>query len=362
MLVVNKIVVLLLFMVVFVAGCSSPQTKRADLDSDRVAEESRRQKELAFEARVEYLTRLHNLSFPLLLSAKEFCNENVVPASGIGLVNISMLGEAFSEVADKYNITDTLQVNIVSPGSPAEKAGILKGDEISSINGIDIPKGEKALIKYTEVYAAEAEGNNQLTFTMLRDGKVIDINLIPETSCKYGMILVGSPAVNAFADGDNVYMTKGMMRFAKDDVELSLVISHEIAHNAMGHIEAKKTNFWLGSILDIAAAVYGVDTQRMFGRLASQAYSQEFEAEADYVGLYILARDNQKIEHAPLFWRRMAAEFPGNIKNNHAATHPATSERFVALEQTVTEIKNKQDSGIPLNPEMKVKNSALGTK
>ncbi len=47
----------------------------------------------------------------------------------------------------------------------------------------------------------------------------------------------------------------------------------------------------------------------------------------------MLALANGNIEEAPNFWRRMAAEHPGSIQRNHAATHPATPERFVALEK-----------------------------
>ena len=56
-----------------------------------------------------------------------------------------------------------------------------------------------------------------------------------------------------------------------------------------------------------------------------------------------------------LFWRRMAAEHPGNIARNHSATHPATPERFVAIEKTVEEIQGKIEANLPLEPEYKDK-------
>jgi hypothetical protein len=37
-------------------------------------------------------------------------------------------------------------------------------------------------------------------------------------------------------------VTRGMMNFARDDLELALVVAHEIAHNSMKHIDAKKQN------------------------------------------------------------------------------------------------------------------------
>jgi predicted Zn-dependent protease len=83
-----------------------------------------------------------------------------------------------------------------------------------------------------------------------------------------------------------------MMRFA-NDAELVGVLGHEIAHNAMGHIEARKKNALLGgllgAILDVAAATQGVNTQGQntanFMAAAARAFSQDFEREADYVGM-----------------------------------------------------------------------------
>ena len=120
----------------------------------------------------------------------------------------------------------------------------------------------------------------------------------------------------------------------------------------MNHIDAKTTNYIAGSVLDvIVSTATGVGTQGTFGKAGAQAFSKDFEAEADYVGLYILASTKAEIEKAPTFWRRMAALHPGAV--NHAGTHPATPERFVAMEQTIKEIRGKQKAGKPLRPEMK---------
>lgn len=88
------------------------------------------------------------------------------------------------------------------------------------------------------------------------------------------------------------------MRFAGDDDELALIISHELAHNAMGHVESRTANALLGG--------------------------------------------------APDFWRRMAIEHPESIELRKS--HPTTPERFVALNATITEIELKVSAGRPLLP------------
>jgi predicted Zn-dependent protease len=86
-------------------------------------------------------------------------------------------------------------------------------------------------------------------------------------------------------------------------------------------------------------------------------YSQDFESEADYVGLYVVARAGMPIDNAPRFWRRMGSQVaPGAI--SHGTTHPPTAQRFVALEAAVAEIKAKQAAGQPLLPNEKSKAKA----
>lgn len=56
---------------------------------------------------------------------------------------------------------------------------------------------------------------------------------------------------------------------------------------------------------------------------------------------------------APKFWRRMAAANPGSIKGTHAASHPSTAYRMVALEEAAKEIEAKRQTAVALIPERK---------
>jgi len=171
--------------------------------------------------------------------------------------------------------------------------------------------------------------------------------------------LVGSDAVNAFADGKMVGITTGMLRFVESDDELAMVVGHELAHNALGHVGRQQGNSLagalLGALVDIGAAAAGVNTQGAGTRIGMQAgglaYAKDFEAEADYLGSYIAARAGYDISDAPFLWRRMAAEHPSSIGKTFMATHPSTPERATALERTIAEIREKEARGAPLVPE-----------
>jgi predicted Zn-dependent protease len=168
--------------------------------------------------------------------------------------------------------------------------------------------------------------------------------------CDYQLVIENSGDVNAYADGDRILVTRGMMRFAAEDQELALVIGHELGHNTMGHQSKKTTNAMLGLAADLLAAAAKVNTQGAFSKMGAQAYSQDIEREADYVGMYYLARSGYPIDGAAAFWRRMATEYPSTIRTSHSASHPATSERYLALDRTAVEIRGKDQSGLPLNP------------
>ena len=112
-----------------------------------------------------------------------------------------------------------------------------------------------------------------------------------------------------------------------------------------------------GLLLDLLVAGLGVNTQGAFTKAAASAYSQGFEAEADHVGLYIMALAGYEIDDAPNFWRRMAIEHPTGI--GYGGLHPTTPERFLGLERGIAEIKQNLADGVDLIAEVNIPD--LGT-
>ncbi len=172
----------------------------------------------------------------------------------------------------------------------------------------------------------------------------------------------GDGLLNAYADGKGVAITTAMVNFTEDDNELAYIIAHEFAHNIMGHIESKQQNAMLGMILGAAAdglaARYGaysksssmMNTAAQAGALA---YSPAFEQEADYIGLYLLARAGYDYHQVAEVWRRMSLEDRDSIY--YASTHPSNAERFVLMRKFIAEIDAKKAANAPLYPEFKSK-------
>ena len=181
-------------------------------------------------------------------------------------------------------------------------------------------------------------------------------------NCVYQVILDPKEiGLNAHADGKNVVINPGMVDFAHNDTHLAFVIAHEFAHNIMAHIAAQQKNVAIGGILgtlgDALAQSQGLNTSGALGKMgANQAllkYSPSFETEADYVGLYILARAGYPIEEAPDFWRIMSVSEPQAIYVT--STHPNNPSRTIAMEKTILEIRAKQKANQPLLPNIRPK-------
>jgi membrane-associated protease RseP (regulator of RpoE activity) len=344
--------ILLIPLIGLLIGCAGPTTQRREINDALVEIEARKQRAIAFETLLNDQKHLTSVAYPLLRSAVSFCEGQTKPSLGLIYANKHAFADDLQDTAiTTLGVGEPLQVIQATPTSPVALAGLESGDILIAINGKNIPTGKDAAKNFSDLLDEELSIGQPVRISVVRNGQQHHFEMSPVAICHYPAILVQGDAVNAYADGNQVVITKGMLRFVESDNELAMVIAHELAHNAMKHQKAKMQNYVLGSLLDILAAAYGINTQGTFGNSAAQAYSQEFEAEADYVGLYIMALASLEIENSANFWRRMAALHPASIGRNHASSHPATAERFVAIEQTVIEIRQKQAGGLALTPE-----------
>jgi len=334
------------------SGCLAPKTRTIKVDEKHIEAEREKQQELALNSQQQMMIRLFTTAYPLRQAAAAFCEDSqtLIPAFMTG--SEFHYQEEFRDTAKKlFGLDKHLRITHIIENSPAANAGLQLNDRIVAVNDQILPKDKKARQKFYEIL--EQAQLSQITIKLERSNETIEKVLNLPKGCNYPVALSSSDAVNAYADGSNVVITRGMMRFAQTEQELALVVSHELAHNAMSHITAKTLNSLGGTLLDIAAAVAGVNTQGLFGSIGARAYSQAFENEADYVGLYIMARAGIDTQGAALFWRRMAVEHPASINSNHASTHPATAERFIAIEKTIEQIEEKKQNRQSLVPDMK---------
>jgi hypothetical protein len=342
------------FLVLSAITACAPSTQRVSVSEEEVAKEAEVQRQYAIRQQIKYQSRLDRVSYPILEAAVLHCEGNTRSRLGVNISNEYVWDEEYRNAAKlELKVGEEVSIIGVTPGSAADIAGLQTGDVVVELNGVTAPTGKKGVKKLQKMLDDASEAETVEFWVARGEGYVKHIRVTPKDICYFPVMLSDSDAINAYADGENIVITKGMMRFTENDQELALVISHELAHNTMGHIDAKKGNFFLGSVLDVAAAAYGINTQSAFGKMAAGSFSQGFEAEADYVGLYYMEWSGYELDGAADFWRRMAAEYPGSIKDSYISTHPSTSQRFVEIEQSEVEINEKLVSGENLLPNMK---------
>ncbi len=362
------------------AACAGPSTQPMVLNPQDVQREAQLQRELALDAIMEDEARIKRVAWPLLVAAAELCErqskERVRFDTGATFTSGAGFGkELESTLRLRLNIRGhALVLSHVPPGTPAHSAGLRVGDQLVEIKGFVIPNTAEAATELAKRAHEWLKTGDALATTVARplpshgrgqtstseatasgtvSWQTLQFTVTPHKVCNDRAELVPREELNAFATGSVVALYRGMLRFASD-AELSLVLGHEFAHNFMGHVQAMQRNQTLGTLADILLSRGRVNTQGAFTEAAVMNYSRDFEAEADYVGLYVAARAGIPIGDAPKFWRRMAVANPAGISpRGYSATHPATSERFVALERTVAEIETKRRDGKPLTPDFK---------
>lgn len=340
-----------------VAGCAQPTSMRPGVDQQAVEAERNRQLFALATKTYAQQEQLAKVNYAIAHGSPDLCGTHVRALTGAFFISMKTIPERLRDAAKAYYpfIGDYMSIRYVVPGSPGDKGGLKAGDTVISVNGKPVPPTSD---EWQEFFKGMNRDSN--TLVVQRDGAERTIRVFPEKACSFQASIKSGSVVNAYADGEAIYVTEGMMDFIHSDEELAVVLGHELAHNLRGHLDAKRQNELggriAGAVLDglVAAATRtmpGNTGQSFGGALAAQAYSVDFEAEADYVGLYLMARAGFPIKDAPDFWRRMGAANPKAV--TLATTHPSTPERFVALKATQDEIEAKKAKGEPLVPNEK---------
>ncbi len=334
-----------------ISACAAPKLARAPIDPQALEAEREIQKRIAITTAHKRQLHIERVARPLWVENAADCGHRV---------RYSIWGrtarlEDFSDplvrrlMGETYQVTEDLTFSLITPGGPLDVAGAKSGDRVVSINGYRPLIEDKRQV----LRDAVAAGKPFSLGVARREGVMetpMELMVFPELICAYDIHYQEGSAINAFADGDAVHILAGMLRFTESDEELAVVLAHELGHNAQRHLDAQRSNATLGTMFDLLAAAYGVNTNGQFGKIGAQAYSQDFEAEADTWGIYAMARAGLDVSNVPYFWRRMAAEHPQSINGSYRASHPSPPERFIGLEHNVKEIQTLQSQGAPLLP------------
>ncbi|MEO6353858.1 MAG: M48 family metalloprotease [Burkholderiaceae bacterium] len=294
--------------------------------------------------------RLYRVAAPLLTQNAPLCKANARNLLGFSAKNKYSFPKEFVEDAQKaYGLDEQLQVIQVLTDSGAERAGIKRGDRLISANAKPFPIGPNAERQAATILGPLVRNSSRIKLTVARNDKNIPLSIPLTRACAFAVELGNTDNVNAYGDGQRVLITRGMLDFVQSDEELALVLAREFAHNALAHASKQRMNATIGGIIDNLIR-YNPDLDTITGMAGVKPYPQNFDAAADSLSLYMLARAGYRIDNAAAFWQRLERKYPATVLNGYTAIHPATAYRLATINNTVAEIKTKQAGKKPLLP------------
>ena len=338
-------------------SCAQPQSQLPEYSQSLTEKEQSIQNQLFADSYLNTYIPFSNLGTDILFKASELC-EQEDRIFGLGLI-LANEHSAFEKIREEVNNSLDLgpKLKIVSTGkdTPAARAGMLAGDTILEINGNQINGGKDAYQNYAKQISNEYQ--EKYTIKVLRNGEFKNFDVKSEERCRFNFVVdLDNNTFNAFANGEIMVFSLRMAKWLMtDETGAAIVFAHELGHNANKHVQDKMDNAAAGALLGLLFGVYvGLpqDMMEVGMDIGASAYSVEYENEADYLSMYILALSGYDLDKAVEFWRRFAIEVPNSIYST-GGSHPSTSERFLRMEATIKEIKNKIEMNQPLTPSYK---------
>lgn len=294
--------------------------------------------------------RLDRVAAPLLVNNTQLCKGNARHLLGFTAKNRYSYSAEYAGAAQKLlNLNERLQVTGVLAGSGAARVGIAPGDGLVAVEDKPLPQGENAERQAAALLAPLVGKRARVKLAIVRNGSNQTLDVPLTTACAFRIELGNSDAVNTYGDGHRVLVTRGMMRFAQTDPELALVLAREMAHDILGHAAQRHETATIAGVIDNLIRVHP-DLGMVTGLAGIKPYSQELDAAADNLGIYLAARAGYATADANNFWRRVADKTPANIANGFTALHPSTSYRIAAIDRAVSAVTVKQVGNKPLLP------------
>ena len=329
--------------VVQAAGCA-PTTKFTSGERAAIAEETITEHKVIIEE-LNNLDLLNRVAWPILAMNAGLCQENVEESYGLTLAIRETLPKHYRKVwQEMFDSKGMVFVLNVVEGSPAWNAGLRRGDTILKDN----------------------ENNGYRTLQFRRTKRKQKVTIKPLSICNYNIEYKNEASLNAFTDGNNIYVTRGVIEFVDNNTELATVIAHELAHNIEWDCKNRGGNYlpivsatlrnkrlveiikkiikqlFVGVVTkEVQDVLSDVDSEsgKIEEILNSETYNQDCESEADYIGLYLMARADFDTVGAVNFWKRLTYEKTKII--DYAKTHPTPSERVTRILETHAEIQRK---------------------
>jgi predicted Zn-dependent protease len=206
----------------------------------------------------------------------------------------------------------------------------------------------------TEVQQANTQGKLNADPALTARVRRITTRLIPVTAAfradapgwKWEVNTLTTNDINAYAmPGGKIMVYSGLVeRLQLSDAEIAAVLGHEISHALREHTRERVSRAYEQKVALLGLAVVtGVDPSVMdlADSVASVTFqlphSREQEAEADVMGLELMARAGYDPHAAVSLWQKMIAA-EKDAPPQFLSTHPASANRIAELERHIPQV------------------------
>ena len=264
-----------------------------------------------------------------------------MPLFAVWALALAWLMSACAPVAG----TGRSQLNIVND-SELNQAAALQYRQLIQESKLSSDRAASSMIK--RVGARISEAAKELMASYGRESEI--------AGYQWEFNLIDSSEVNAFCmPGGKVAFYTGIIPVCKDEAGVAAVMGHEVAHALARHAAERASQQSLANIgatlLGVGLAVGGASSgtaelaQTAFA-LGSQygvllPYSRAHEAEADRIGMSLMAMAGYDPHSAVDLWRRMAQLSGRGSVPGFMSTHPTDQQRISNLEKYLPEAEER---------------------
>lgn len=226
--------------------------------------------------------------------------------------------------AASFGLAHGIAVEVVVPGSAADRAGLTADDQLVSVNGIMLTAPTDAAPSRDAIDGAETIlvvelSKGTVALRVSRAGGTREVRLDAVSGCPSRVELVLANDVNAWADGERVMITSATLARCRTDDELALVIAHEMAHNILQHRRRLGATAAGQGLLPVTSA--------------GSAAMRDTEEEADRFAIGMMGAAGYELRQAaPFMARLLEANGPSTRRG---ATHPNSLRRLALLKAEI---------------------------
>jgi membrane-associated protease RseP (regulator of RpoE activity) len=236
---------------------------------------------------------------------------------GSTLGNITSFGKLLDKNINAYkkivNLNENKKVIGVIKNSPAEKSGIIFGDEILEINGKKITsRSDLENISY----------NSQIKIITKRNEQIIERNIQNNLICnvEFDVFQTTTPNLTFFRSGNIIFISENLMNYLKTEDELVMVLTNEFSH----YLNDSKTLVAGANRLNQTLQITQILTPWNLSLAGASdlsndvikklgiRYSAEEESYADYMSVNLTNLLGYSSDKAKMFWERLVKDKPAD--------------------------------------------------